>query len=509
MNMQCSDLLLCATIAALTAIEFLQLTMTAFAAGPIMGELGLSPEDFSLIASVYASAAVLMISMQRWLVEWLGARRLICASTMVSAAGSVLCAMSYDYTSFLGGRIVMAIGGGIFFTSARMIVHHLMPGRRRFTGIRALGGSLALSLAVGPWIAAVAVSAEHWHAIYWLVALLDAAACLLSWMTLPSRAPERDDRPALLRVELQLLLAASIFALMYGLQRLYYDFFGDVGFAAVAMIAAVAGLAAYTWHEYRAHDPLLQVRRMLHVRYMAGMALFGFGFLMLGANNYVIPSMLLRTLGYAWQTVGRLEAIGFFAAVVTFFVVTTLLPRYPAPRKYLATGFGALTLFGVLLARMNTGANLWYEVLPAIVLFSVFLLTIMPMAAMQSFVELEDDERAFANAQQIKNMLAQVCIALGITLATLGQQWRMAVHYAVLNARVSHGDPHFTLVFDRLHQALTPVVGSARATQLATGLIAKSLGQQVSMLANIDHFTCIAVLGAAGVVVMLVQRVFR
>jgi len=509
MNTRHSDFLLCATIAALTAIEFLQLSMTAFAAGPIMGELGLSPEEFSLIAAVYASVAVVMISMQRWLVEWLGARRFICASTAVSALGSVLCATSHDYRTFLIGRIVMAVGGGVLFTSARMIIHHLMPGPRRFTGIRALGMSLALALAAGPWLASEAVSAERWSAIYWLVALMGAGACVLARTTLPSHEPGRDERPSLLRVELQLLLTAGSFSLLYGLQRLYYDFFGDVGFAALVMVAALIGLLVYAIYQYRAQNPLLQVRRMLHVRYMAGMALFGFGYLMLGANNYVIPSMLLRTLGYAWQTVGQFEAIGLLAAVVTFLVVTGLLPRHPAPRKYLVVGFSALTLFGLLLARMDTAAGLWRQVLPAIVLYSVFLLTVMPMAAMQSFRELEDDERAFANAQQIKNMLAQVGIALGITLATLGQQWRMAVHYSVLSTRISPADPRFTVVFNRLHDALLQVVGPAEATSLTTGRIARLLVQQASILANIDHFTLIALLGAAGVVVTLLQKVFR
>jgi MFS family permease len=509
MNTRRSDFWLCATIAALTAIEFLQLSMTAFAAHPIMGELGLSPEDFSLIAAVYASVAVLMISMQRWLVEWVGGRRFICVSTAVSALGSVLCATSHDYRSFMVGRIVMAVGGGALFTSARMIIQHLMPGPRRFVGIRALGTSLALALAAGPWLASEAVSAEHWSAMYVLIACLGIGACALAWRALPVIRPESGGKPSRPRMERQVLLTAAVFALLYGLQRLYYDFFGDIGFAALVMAAAVAGLLGYAWYEYRSRQPLLQVRRMLHMRYIAGMALFGFGYLMLGANNYVMPSMLLRTLGFAWQTVGRFEAIGLLAAVITILVVTRLVPRHPSPRKYLVVGFAALTLFGALLARLDTGADLWSHVLPATVLYSVFLLTVMPIAAMQSYRELEDDERAFANAQQLKNMMAQVCIALGITLATLGQQWRTAVHYAVLDTRISQGDPRFTLVFDRLHDALSHVVGPAQATPLATGRIAHLLFQQSSMLANIDHFACIAILGAAGIAVTLVQKVFR
>src|SRR6185437_6065643 len=132
-----SHRLLYATIAALTAIEFLQLSMTAFAAAPIMGELGMSPEDFSLANAVYASVAILAISMQRWFVERIGGRRFIRCATAISILGSVLCATSDDFAAFLLGRIVMAIGGGALFTSARMIIHHLLAGPRQFRHPRA------------------------------------------------------------------------------------------------------------------------------------------------------------------------------------------------------------------------------------------------------------------------------------------------------------------------------------------------------------------------------------
>lgn len=50
----------------------------------------------------------------------------------------------------------------------------------------------------------------------------------------------------------------------------------------------------------------------------------------------------------------------------------------------------------------------------------------------------------------MKNMLAQNGVAMGITLATLGQQWRTTVHYAVLNERVASNDPIYLEMFHKL-----------------------------------------------------------
>lgn len=509
MNARQSNRLVYVTIFTLTAIEFLQLSMTAFAARPIMGETGMAPEDFSLIASVYASVAILMISMQRWFVEHLGGRTFIRATTAISALGALLCATSHDFDSFLMGRVVMAIGGGALFTSARMIIHHLLDGRRRYIGIVFLASGVALNIAAAPWLAALAVAHETWSAIYWLLAVLGVVACVLAGATLSDEAVTPAARQSQTVPWEQLMLAGGSFVLLYVLQRFYYDFYGDVAGIAVALCFALAGLLVYAQRQQRRSRPLLAIARLLHARYLAGIGVFMFAYVMLGANNYVIPVMLQRTLGYSWETVGRFEALGLLFAVLTWTVMSQLLPRFPAPRKFFVTGFLALAGFGFLFTRIDTGADLWRHVLPALALNSVFLLTVLPTAAMQTFRETEADESVFANAQQLKNMLAQAGIALGITLATLGQQWRTTVHYATLNAGIRPDNPAFGALFAQIRHALTPAIGSVDAAHVAMARIARMLAQQSAMLANIDHFAVIAVLGLLGVVVTLVQRVLR
>lgn len=509
MNARPSSFLLCTTIFVLTAIEFMQLSMVAFGAGPIMGEISITPEDFSLIAAVYASVAILMISMQRWLVIRLGGRLMIQCSTAVALLGAILCATSHDFASFLLGRVVMAIGGGGLFTSARMIIHHRLAGPKRFLGIKSLAYGVALCIAAGPWVAAQAVSNDTWSAIFWLLAGLDVLAFVLASCTLSNDLRGSEPGRSDWNPWLQVLLVGGSFALLYALQRFYYDFYGDVEFVAALLVAALVALALYAHHQRTHPRPLLHIQPMLHARYIAGVTLFLFGYLMLGANNYVIPSMLLRSLGYSWETVGHFEAIGALAAAATFTVVARLLPKHPSPRKFWITGFIALGLFGWLMARIDPAASSWLHILPALACYNVFLLTVLPITAMQAFREMEKDETVFSNAQQVKNMLAQAGIAIGISVATLGQQWRATVHYNVLNAQVTPDNPVYVATIAHLQGVLTNSVGAGPALQIATANVAQMLGQQAALLANIDHFSLIAMLGVLGIIVTLVQKVFR
>ena len=496
-------LALIAIIFLLSLIEFLQSGMTAFAAQPIMGETGMAPEEFSLVAAAYASVAIFAISMQRWFVERIGGRRFVQGCSALALLGAAVCAgSSHSFAGFLTGRLLMALGGGAFFTASRMIIHHCLAGRARFVGISALATGVALGIAGAPWLAAMAVSHESWSAIYGMVGALAVMIGLLA-MCLPL-APITTGAPrSQAHLGAQLVLVGSSFALLYALQRLSYDFFGNVMAAGLCGALAVAGIVFWMRHQHRADTPLLHVRRLMHPRYLFGLGVFAFAYLMLGANNSVVPALLQGTMGFAWEAVGHIEALGLAMAIVTWIAMSRLLPRYPSPRKFLLVGFAALAGFGVCLARITTDANPWIDVLPALALNSIFLLTVLPVTAMQTFREIEQEESVFSHAQQFKNMMAQAAIAAGITLATVGQQWRTAMHYTALSEHLSAANPVFQQTLDTLQRAMG---GDANA---AVARLGQMLAQQAAMLGHIDHFLAVAALGLVAMAVIGVQRVFR
>lgn len=501
--------LVCSTIFALALTEFLQSGMTAFAAAPIMGETSMSPEEFSLVAAVYASLAILSISLQRWWVERVGGQRFVQASAAVSVLGALVCANSRSFEAFLLGRAIMALGGGAFFTASRMIIQHRVAGRERFLGIRCLATGLVMGIAAAPFLAATAVGRENWSAIYGLLAALGVLVGLLASAALHGGPRDVPQRRSQANPWLQVLLLGSSFALLMGLQQWYFDFDGHPGAVLLTLGGAVLGLAAYLHAEHRRSEPLLRVREVWSTRYLAGLALFGFAYLVLGANNYVVPMLLQRGLGFGWQTVGMVEALGQSAALLTWLVVSRVLPRSPSPRKFFMVGFAALAASGVLLARLNAGADLWLHVLPGLALNSVFLLTVLPVSAMQTFRNVEHDESVFSHAQQLKNMMSQAGIATGIALATVGQQWRGAVHYETLAAQVSAYNPNALAVLHQLEQALGSALPSFQARGAALAQVAHMAQQQATLLAGMDHFKLVAVLGAMGVLVAAVQRVLR
>ncbi|QVQ27645.1 MFS transporter [Achromobacter deleyi] len=495
-------------IGALTFIDFLQNGMVTFAAAPIMGEIGASPEEYTTVAVIHACVAVVMIALQGWLVHHLGLRRYLLASLAAAGAGAAVCAVSHNEAGFLLGRVLMAVGCAAMLTSSRLTVNLIPPGPARFLGIKALATGLCVGTALAPWLAAMAVERDGWPLMFWLVAALALLATIPVMLAMPGK-----EAGATVAGQARLMpiaaLGAGSFLVLHALQRSYYDFFSDRYLLVLSAVAGVAALGYFVWSETRNGAPLLRLGGMKEARFICGLALFMACYLMLGANGYLVPLMLQRALGQSWSTAGEFFAMGLGAGVLTWAVMSQLLPRWPSPRKFFVAGFLALAAFGGLMSRLTPTADMWTDIFPALACYGMFIMIIMPTTAMHTFTGLTGDPAVFAHAQQVKNMLAQIGQALGIMLATVGQQWFTSEHYSVLQGGVAAGNAHLEAAMTRLSGFYATVADPAQAQQLAIAQIAQMVSQQSVLLANLDHFRVVAVVALMAAVVSLTQRVFR
>lgn len=496
------------TVGLLCALEYLQAGMIAFASAPIRGEIDASPEEFTLVAALYACIAVVVISKQRWLVERLGWRNFMLGSISIYVLGAVVCGISGDLTSFTVGRVVMALGGASFMTSARLMVNLPPPGPGRFLGVKVFATGLASGTAAAPFLSSLAVVEDTWHAIFWLLIAGAVAAGVLCMRFLPSEPIHEDERSPSSPANI-LLLSVSTFFLLYVLQRSYYDFYNEsIILLAFALLAAL-GVYIFFHAEHAKDEPFLKVKDLMQSRYILGVGLFCFTYIVLGSNNYILPYFLQSGLGYSWDTIGTFQAFGLAGALLTWFAMALVIPKYPAPKKFFVVGFAALISFGVLLSSLTLDANMWTNILPALVLNGCFVMLVLATAAMQTFRDVTHHDTLFAHAYQIKSMLGQIAMAIGTTLATLFLQWRTTLQYNNLNGHFNPGDPLYQDSAQRLTLALTPAVGAGPANQIAVATLAQDLHQQATLVASMEYFWVVIVVAGVALGVSMVQKTFK
>jgi DHA2 family multidrug resistance protein len=471
---------LLATIFVFNFFEFLQSGMVLFATAATLGRIGAAPEEYTLVTALYAAVAMLAVSQMTVLIQRFGWRDFMAATSLLCAAGAWLCAASESALAFCAGRLLMALGGAVFMSASRMMVNLIPPSPARLIGIAAFVAGLTAGLAGSGWLAGWMIGHEAWSGIFLALALtaLAGGACALRW--LPADAATLTATPSRFDLGDGLALSGGAFLVLYGLLRLAYDWHGQ----RVQALVLLAGGAALAVLFLRAHgrraDPFLRLEMLHSARYLTGLAIFTGCYVLLGLFFTLLPQLVQRVLGIAIEQAGQLQGAGLALAMPAGAVMLLVVRRNPGASKFYVTGFLALALFGWHFSRFDPAAAPWTSIAPWLGLFGSFVILCMATTALHSFKDLQQNNVLFANAQQFKNMLGQVGLALGAGGGTVLLQQRGALHGARLAENAAD-------------------VASAGAALLA---------QQGTLLAGIDVFLLLAWLGVLGAVVLGMMRRF-
>ena len=80
-------------------------------------------------------------------------------------------------------------------------------------------------------------------------------------------------------------------------------------------------MASFFLIERKHPSPRLKVYEIVNQRYLFGIALYCFRYLILGANNYVLPNFLQSRLGYSWETVVHYQSLGLLRKLVAWLIM--------------------------------------------------------------------------------------------------------------------------------------------------------------------------------------------
>ncbi|XDZ50710.1 MFS transporter [Neisseriaceae bacterium CLB008] len=499
------------TIFCLNIIEYLQAGMIAFSANPIMGEIGVSPEEFGLINAVYACIAIIMIAQQHWLVERIGWRRYIQISLAFSMLGAVVCYFSHSFATFLAGRSIMALGGASFMTSARLLTLLLPPGATRFVGIKVFVVSMTLGMASAPFLAALVVSNDSWNMLFLILIGCALVAWLFASLCLPTYIVPEAERLTHSHPILILLLLFGGFAFFYVFRRSSYNFYSHamvlLAMVAVALICLSLFLKGLHQSNQRA---LMQVRPVLQNRLFLISTLFSCAFfIMNAASNYILPMLLQKGFNFAWSPIGLYMSIGLSMSLLAWIVFSKTVVKSPTLKKYLIPGGLCVVFYGWCLSSLTPQASLAVHILPALMANGLFLILVMSPITALGFRSLQQDEVLFSHAMQLRNMIAQLALSLGVTLGTVFMQWRTTLHFSSLGTFYRPDRPEFMEAWSSLSSALSRNLIDGSAPLAALSQLQQMLLQQATIMAAMDYFQGVMIFGVVVTLIFWWQKLVK
>jgi MFS family permease len=441
-----------AAMVLLALIPFLALSAALQPLTPIIAaQLHMSAQTFSLSSGLgnasYALGTVLAVQFAQHLPQ----RRMLLAYAVVLVLGSVLSASAQNAGMYFTGHILQGIATSMLLIAAVPPLAIGFPQNRLRTTAVIMNMCIFGAVALGPFIGGLQAGSDSWRPLFWIVAGISALALLFAVLTFDDAPPVNPDSPR----DLPAIALAAIgcVAAFVGTAELTSHRFVSISVLA-PLLGGLAVIVTLIVYQYRASEPLLQVRSMLTSSIpIAGIAVALFA----AAASVSVTVLTAATLAerYSAAHVGLLflpELAGAVISAIAFGAVITRRELHYLPLAgmfFLAVG---ILLFRIevpasqplaLIGSAVTGLGLGATVAPALFVAGFSL----PAASLQrvfAIVELLRAVAAFMIAPIFVHFAARAsgglnagtanALWVGLGLAIVGAGLGVAV-YALSGAR--------------------------------------------------------------------------
>ena len=314
------------------------------------------------VTSGYLLALTLVLPLNGWLVERIGAKALYlwCFSTFTLS--SALCGFAWSADSLIASRVLQGISGGLLAPMTQMMAARA-AGKHMARVMGYLSLPVLLAPILGPIIAGAILQYASWRWLFLVNLPVGAIAILLAVLFLPL------DRNETTRRDLDwlglALLSPGLALFLYGVERI-----GHVTGIAV-LGAGIAMIATFLWSARRKGDAALIDLRLFKIEVFATSSITLFLWNgVLFVSQMLIPVFLIQACGRAPADMGWMLMPLGFGLMVTYPLMGRLTDKFGLRR--VTTGGVLLTLAATLpflyLARF--GLNL-FVLLPALFLRGV------------------------------------------------------------------------------------------------------------------------------------------
>lgn len=215
----------------------------------------LSGLQWTVDAYTLVLASLLMLSGST--ADRLGRRRTFVLGLLTFSAGSLLCSLAPNLTTLIIFRMMQAVGGSMLNPVAMSIITNTFTNpRERAQAIGVWAAVVGVSMALGPVVGGLLVSAVGWQSVFWINVPIGLVAVVLAVRYIPeSKAlvARKIDVPG------QVLIITLLASLTYGIIEAPNRGWSSPWIVGSLSVAVVSLLALLYW-ERRVLEPLIDLR---------------------------------------------------------------------------------------------------------------------------------------------------------------------------------------------------------------------------------------------------------
>ncbi len=499
-----------ATVISIAAfMEVLDIAIANVSLQHIAGSLSASYDESTWVLTSYLVSNAIVIPLSGWLSEALGRKRYYMLSVGVFALASLLCGLAPSLAFLVTARVVQGMaGGGLQPVTQTMLVDSFPP-QRRGQALAVFGLTVILAPTIGPVLGGYITDQFSWRWVFLINVPVGVVSLLLVQAFVSEPALLRRERHERRRRGLRLdVPGAALIAIGLGFLEITMDrgeradWFSSSLIRTTATVAAVS-LLAFIVRELAARDPLLDLKLFRYRNFaIATLVIAIVGVVMFGTTQFV-PQLLQEVLGYTATEAGLALTAGGLGTLVAMGVVGALSGRIQ-PRYLIGIGLVA-TILGLwhmdhLNAQISFSEVAWARLWQVIGIPFMFI----PLTD-AAYVGLPRQRTGQATAMMnvMRNLGGSIGISLVQTLLADREQFYQSRFTETLNPL----NPNYTIGLEQMRHVFAELGHSAnQAGGLAVGMIYRTVERQASMLAFLDCFWVLMVVGTLVIPTLLLLR---
>jgi DHA2 family multidrug resistance protein len=465
-------------------LEIIDTSIVNVALPTMMGNLGATLEDISMVITGYAIANAVILPVSAWLGERFGRRRYYLGCIGLFTATSVACGLAPNLEFLIIFRILQGLAGGALLPTSQTLIYEQFPKEKAGLAGAIFGMSVMVGPALGPVLGGFLTDQFGWRSIFninlplGLLALFIGATCIFDRPQEHGHVPDKSfDAFGLI------LLVLGIGCLQYALERGESDDWLASKTIMTCLLITFTTLPTFVWWELKISNPILNIRLLKEQIVVNGILLMALlGFYLYGVL-FVLPVFVSYVFHYTATQTGSLFIPGSLVTMALMPLIGRLMTSGVNPKKLIFIGITGLMICIYLLTTISPISSR-EEILMTLYVrgFSLaFLFVPINSSILSQFKGVN-----MGQVSGLLNLSRQIGGSIGIAVVGTLLSMRAHQNYIDLASKVSLLNPNTQQVYYQaeanLSKKLNSSIGMVKPTKLALSTLKRRIDGQVFMM---------------------------
>ncbi|BDR59626.1 DHA2 family efflux MFS transporter permease subunit [Xylocopilactobacillus apicola] len=408
----------------------------------LMEHLNVSNGTVQWLVTGYMLIIGVILPLNSLLTKWFTTRQIVIFGLCDFIVGSVISALSPNFTILLIGRMVQGIATGLLLPLMFTVAMQVFPPSKLGTAMGMCALVIMFAPAIGPTLTGLILAKLSWHWIFWSFVPFLVIALIFALSSLENVGELTKQKVDLLSVVTSVIGFASVVMAV--------SFASDHGWASPLVlglfVVAIAALGIYGYRQVHLSEPILNLKIFANPAFRDGalMVMLDFGIIL--SAMYILPMYLQNGLGIAVALTGMIMLPGGLMNAIVSVVAGRLFDNFGA--KWLTRLGFLLALIGAWMLLISNAQTNIGIIIAAHVIMMIGCPLAMTPAQTHALNALKGPESG--DGSTILNTMEQIVGAICTALAT---------SFLVIGRTNSHASSKQAIFTDGVHTALLlPIV---------------------------------------------------